>query len=503
MKRFLIIVSMLSLLAMSIHAAAYRLQLGAFASSQKKYAEQLVAKATNAGIDADIVTRRVDGKPYLLFQTPSRPHVRDLKIWEKRAKSAHLDYFIRRADNLSELTKMPPAPPKIKADAVHRSVSGNKVENALFADNPRFREIIDKGLEIRETLRRNKEHFLESYREESAVSPLQAKLKFERAVNRERNGADVGLLWNIFDGGLFGQRRHAARIAAKSVAYENEIEKISDNYVKMAKIEIAEIKKNIGFYYTTLQTGLMKKMVRHYKRALAAGTVTRTLYDRFVRDYAQKRKSLEYLAYQNYEKFDKRYAPLISNIEKVKLLDIDTLRQIAMQKILTRQQEVARYNDLKSSTGWKENMKAKAYLDRKQYTFIDRRETLAGIELNIPLTLRDGTGYAKEQQKLMREAHRAEQLMLKKEIEAIYLDIAYRKSEIEKQKKHGEFLKKRMQSIAVRRSAPIASEKGDLYLESMQNRLDMLETEQRVWELRTDILLDLIQLQYTSGVQIL
>ncbi len=491
-----------------LQAASYTLQLGAFDVSHpaqaKEAAQELIEKAKAAGIETRQVVRRVGSHRYLLVQTEVYPRVADLAEIKKRAKRARLDFFIRPVSDSKRAADKPPAPPKpVKTTSSATKTQHTASTDDLFASNSRFREIIEEGLEIRQRMYMDKERFLESYREHISGAPLEAKLKFERAVGAERDGADVGLLWNIYDGGLFGKKRIQTRTLAKSLAYENDIGKISDTYAKMAQLEIAGIKKNIDYIFTREESGVLQEMLRHYRRRLASGLITRNMYDTLFTRYQQKRKSLDYLAYQTFEKFDSRYRKLVTGIEDVKLLDIKTLQQVALQNLLSRQREELRYVKLSTEERWYDGIRVRGFLDRKQYTFIPRRETLAGIELNVPLSIKHGDSYARAQRTLLKQKHASEKLLLAKEIDALYMDIAYRKSEIEKLKKALHLSQKSLRRIALKRRAPIASERADLYYQQMQQRLALVEDQHRIWSLRADILLDLIQLQYTSGVRIL
>ncbi len=491
-----------------LHAAQYTLQFGAFdythPAEAKKNAMKLVQKAKAAGIDVHLVIHRVADQKYLLVQTTTvRPKVAQLRALRKKAIAGHLDFYVRRVAGRAQKQMLPPPPHIPDPIALLLKTEETPLSENFFAHNPRFREIIEEGLHIRRQMRQNKKNFLDSYIRYVSKTPLEAKLKYERAVDAGREGADVGLLWNIFDGGFFGKRSLTYKKLARSLVYDKEIDKITDSYSKMAQIEIAEVKKNVDYYYTRQQTILMKEMLKHYQKGLTAGIITQSRYNTLKSLYDQKRKSLDYLKYQNYEKFDNRYQKLISKIEYVKLLDIDSLQQVALQNIISKQQEEDRYTKLTTSQDWRDRVKAKAFVDRKQYTFIPRRETLAGIELDIPLTMQNDHTYAKAQKLLLKQKHESEKLLLEKEIEAVYMDIAYRQNEIEKQKKSLSLAKKNLKTIALKRGAPIASQKGDLYYEAVQERLNMLQSNQRIWELRADILLDLIQLQYTSGIKIL
>ena len=501
------------IIASTLSAAHYTLQLGAFDNSRpdraKRYAQELVEEATRAGIRTVMKVRRTKGGSYLVVETPPAERISALREVRKKAAKAGLEGFIRRVSETGisrPVTPVPPAPPPVpKLKERVQTQPGEDLSHHFFGENPGFCEIIEEGLQVRQEMRRQKQRFLKSYERSVSGSPLEARIKLERAVAAERDGADVGLSWNILDGGLFGSKARDRKRVSRSLAYEKEIERIGNDYMKMAQIEIDQIKKTIAYYYTVQQVRVLEKMVGRMRRALASGRVTQDGYDTLANLLDQKRRTLGYLRYQNFERFDTRYRKLIEKIEHIGLLDLDTLTQVAFQQLSAREKAERRYLRMTADEGVLDRIKAGLFIDRKQYTFIPRRETLAGIDIRVPLDLPGkGKAYAKLAEEHLARRQRSARTLLRKELESLYMDVAYRKNEIRKLHKSVSLLQRRLERLLYKVRVPVPGERGgQLRSEAMETRLKILEVRQRIWEFRADILRDLIALQYTGGVKIL
>ncbi len=375
----------------------------------------------------------------------------------------------------------------------------------FFGENGEMRKIIEEGLQIKSHMQAEKARYLDAYESSMRRNGLSAVLGAERALGQKRNGFATGLRWSLFDGGYFGSREDARRKRLQEeIAYNREIEGVVSAYTKIAALEIGSIRHTIAYHYSGMKRPILKRLLRQAKRKLHSGIITRATYRQIKALYDKNEKALHYLKFHQGKKFDQKYRKLIEKIETVKLLPLDRITERAVAHAVSVENARAKLQLADDPEGIADHIKTTLYLDRKQYTFVDRRETLAGVGVAIPLDTFSKSDELRSvtKQHLKIEARSAE-LLLRKEIAARYDDIAWHKDLIAKYKRQIALYRGDISQLQARDRYAIAAAYGDSQIDTAMTKLKLLEERQHIWEERCEILINLIRLQYLSGIKIM
>lgn len=493
------------------YADGYRLFFGAFDATRPAVAEQHAKAVEERLHKADIEAvreRTADGKLLVVKSRMFSSYDR-LKEVKERASHADVDYFVKRyregaqkrAGVDRKTSRMPCSKQKVRARFPHNPTSE---ERAFFGENKALVALIEEGVRSREKLQKDHKAYLKSVKEAYREKGLEVRLGAERAINRGQNGFDTGFAWNMLDGGYLGNRKAVEEIAArKSMAYARDIDQISANYEQAAQYELESVGNTIHGYYTKRRVDVWKRLRAYSAKALREGSISSVVHADIKEAYRRERASSTYLSKLRQRPFDRRHYTLLHAIEKVRLLPLKRLTEKALAEAPSLQILRERLKLHQVEDGWTDRLKAELYVDRKSYTFIDRRETLAGLKVRIPLKSVEAKRHLQkmEADRIALKLESAQRL-LGEEIARYYHEISSLQNSL-KQLRHAVAAKKG--SIAfydrVYRES-VDSQGSDAYIKKMKSRVRLLDLKEKVWVTRIQILRDLITLQYLSGVKI-
>jgi len=380
------------------------------------------------------------------------------------------------------------------------------VQTMLFGENRTLRHLLEDGLNFRKDMMRTKEEYLNAYEAQFKRTALEAQLSAQRALDTKRNGFETGVAWHLFENGYLGAKSLAVRKRVqKGIAFEHDVDTVLSNYAEVAYYEIEDIKRTILYKYAQRRVELMKRGVTKARHKLHAGLLTRLAYERIETAYKKSQKTLEYLFVPTLKPFDDKYFNLISHIEKKRLIDVEKLKRLTLKNAPSVKIEKEKLAEALLDDDWKNHLKGELYLERKEYTFVDRRETLGGLQLRIPL---DRYGKNAELKRLERAYSRQKlksiKLILEKRVAYLYSRIGFAREQIDRLKKEHRLSLHQLQQYRYKAGHPSGEKERD---NSWEKRLmiekSLLDTEQNVWLQRADILSALLKLQYLSGVRLL
>ncbi len=507
-----------ALLHGALFADSYRLFLGTYDASHpqraRKNAQEAVEKAAAAGIETEVVTSRNKKGTFLIVQTAILPDKKAFLQLKSAAERAHLDFFVKQYDTAHKPVS---GQREVKPAKLHKAQKSAKKSgkrsaaqtesDPFFGSNETMVEILEGGLALKEKMLTQKGAYLKHVSRAYRDSGLSLKLVGERAINSERNGFETAIVWDLLGGGLLQKRGEVRRMQIeKGIRFDSENRHITENYRELALYEIEAIKNRIQRHFSGMRVALLEKMRRYARKRLREGYLTQDRYEAIKSAYTTEHERLLYYESVTQKRFDRRYRSLIAKIEKVRLLPPVRLQEEALQKSLDLQILKERLALIGSDGGWQKRVRADIYLNRKEYTFIDRRETLAGMHLKIPFNLLDD-GDEKEMEKIEKEQLQrkieSEEMLLKRRVLHAYDAVRYRQNRIVRL---SEAIAKERKTIALlrkREKLALSAESGDTKLQKLEHRLQILALQRERWLLRAEILEELATLQYLTGIRIL
>jgi len=376
----------------------------------------------------------------------------------------------------------------------------NKAD-VLFGENNTLVHLMEEGLDFRQKLAETKTRYLALQKQKMETSGLSLNLDAERALKRERNGYTTELSWDLLDNGYFGSRKEAERkVIQESISFERMTENLIENYSRVANYEIEDIKHYISLIFAKRKRKKIEKYLSIAKQKLEKGFITKWDYNKIAVFYQKNKTALDYLSHKAGKPFSKKYASLIENIENTKLLDAEMIRNYTLQNAPVLKMEKERAKLLSNQENWQEKVKAEVYLSRKEYTFIQRDETLAGVEIEIPL---DGFDDDKELMKLEKMysgwKRKSLEMLLQKEVDNLLEELTTYKEQIAKIRK--EMAHRQEQVALAKQGLEQVSRSSDQTIWSVT--LELIDLEKELWLKRADILSALLKLQYLSGLRVL
>lgn len=495
-------------------ADSYKLFLGTFDDSYperaQKHADEIVKKAQAAGIETHIKKVRNQKGTFRIVESVRFKDKAAFIRAKNGAKRAGLDFFSKRYPSATNANKREVSQKREKKSlhrgAKQRGKSAVKTKPSLFfGSNDTMVRVIEEGLALQKQMASEKRDYLKSVAKAYDDSGLALKLVGERALNSERNGIETAIVWDLLDGGYVQKRRiKREKELQKGIHFDTGSKNISENYRRLASYEMEAVKNSIRHHFTKERTALLEKMKRESKKRVQQGLLTGDRYDRIRTEYRKERESLLYFEKVIKKPFDMRYRRLVKKIEKIRLLSRERMQKEAVKNSIDLKVLKERSKLLETDYGWTSKVKADIYLDRKQYTFIDRRETLAGMHVKIPFNLLSDERemLAIEKRQLQRKL-KSEKMLLKRIVAQYYDSISYKQNKITRITEEIAMARKEISMVAKKRRLGIITQNSDPRLEKMRHRLHILKLQEDRWLLRADILQELVELQYLSGIKVL
>ena len=480
--RFLVLITPLLYAQAPQHFFA---RFGSFDTTQQKELEQLKKHLDEAGIGYRL--RQRNGK---------------VVVESKEAVSAEkIDMITPYVDNLKlfkvENVQKPGKKERHFENGIQKSVIDD-LTNTLFGTNDVLVYLMEEGLSFRKSLEETKDRYLRLHKARLQSSGLTLKGGAERAIEHERNGYYAGISWELFDQGYFGSKAASRRAALnKAVDFERNIAETTANYAKIARYEIEAIKQHIFYTFAKQEAKMLRTYLRRLDRQLRQGLITRITRDRYATMLQKTETMQRYLAGQRGKAFDAKYRKLISRIEKTKLLAREKVKAYTIKNAPQIKMEEQRAEAASSSDSLLEKIRASLFVERKSYTFITRDETLAGIDVKLPLDIDTSSDELRKLEKqYSRQRRKSIEAVLRHQVDALLDTVAYHKERIAEIQKELAY-EKRLSKLS--RSGRQAAAGRDPFLIDLK----ITELTRDLWLERADVLGALLRLQYLSGVKLM
>ncbi len=389
-------------------------------------------------------------------------------------------------------------------DDLNQSAVSSGEGEVLFGENLTLRHLLEDGLSFRKDMMRTKEAYLKLYEAQFKRAALEAKIVAERALDSERNGYETGISWNLFGNGYFGSRSFAAeQKAQKNIAFEHDVDTVLSNYAEVAYYEIEDIKRTILYRYAQKRYMLLQKGMMTARRKLQSGLLTRLAYERIETAYEKSKKAKEYLLVNEPKPFDQKYRKLITVIETKKLIDAQKLTKLTLAHAPSVKIEKQKLTQSTMDDDWKQHLKAELYLKRKEYTFVDRQETLGGLQVRIPLeSYSKNRELVRLEKEYSRQKMRSLKLILGKKVRYLYDRITYNREQIDRMQKERTLAQHQLEQYRYKVTHPAGERMRTRWENMLMTEVNILDLEQNIWIARADILSALLKLQYLSGVRL-
>jgi len=377
-------------------------------------------------------------------------------------------------------------------------------EELLFGENPTLRHLLEDGLSFRKDMMRTKEAYLKLYEAQFKRTALEARMGAERAFNRESNGYEAGVAWNLFENGYFGSQSFAEeKKVQQSISFEHDVDTVLANYAEVAYYEIEDIKRTILYRYAQKRYALLEKGMVTARRKLQNGLLTQLAYERIETAYAKSKKTQEYLFIKEPKPFERKYRKLIAAIETKKLIDTQKLTKLTLLHAPSVKIEQQKLAQSILDDDWKQHLKAELYLKHKEYTFVDRQETLGGLQVRIPLeSYKKNRELVRLEKEYSQQKMRSLKLILGKKVSYLYDRITYNKEQIYRMQKERVLAEHQLEQYRYKVSHPAGERMRTGWENMLMTEVNMLDLEQNIWIARADILSALLKLQYLSGVRL-
>jgi len=479
MKIFLI----LSLTVFTLFAASekyFMVHFGKYRLNEYTKAEKLWQTLRSKGIESELYQ---DEKQNVVVVKSTKP-LRYAQIKDLGMDLKEIELFPVPGTNVSH---------KTQNDATDKDA-------ILFGNNPTLVHLMEEGLDFRQKLAQTKARYIALQKRKVEKTGLSLDLEAERALERERNGYTAEINWDLLHNGYLGSRKEAERKALeKSISFEKMTQKLIDDYSRVATYEIEDIKQHISYIFANKKVQKAKSYVNRAKKKLNKGLITKWEYNKVAVMYHKYKTELEYLSSAKGKPFSRKYYALIKNIEKSKLLENALIYEHTLKNAPSLKMEKQRTALLSESDDWRENIKAQFFLGRKQYTFIRRDETLAGLEVRIPLEYFGEEEELTKLEKIYSEwKQKSTELLLRKEIDNLTESLGEYKEQISRINKEIDYRRQQL-SLLERSLTQTTTNPEDKWVEHMK----LIDLEKELWLKRADILSALLKLQYLSGIRVL
>ncbi len=390
-------------------------------------------------------------------------------------------------------------------DDLNQSTVLQGEEEVLFGENPTMRHLLEDGLGFRKDMMRTKEAYLKLYEAQFKKTALEVNIGAERALYSERNGYETGISWNLFDNGYFGSRSVAAeKKIQKSIAFEHDVDTVLSNYSEVAYYEIEDIKRTILYRYAQRRHVLLQKGMVTARKKLRNGLLTRLAYERIETAYEKSKKAEEYFFVKEPKPFDRKYRKLIAAIETKRLIDVQKLTKLTLAHAPSVKIEKQKLAQSTMDDDWKQHLKAELYLERKEYTFVDRQETLGGLQVRIPLeSYSKNRELVRLEKEYSRQKMRSLKLILGKKVRYLYDRITYNREQIDRMQKERTLAQHQLEQYRYKVTHPAGERMRTRWENMLMTEVNILDLEQNIWIARADILSALLKLQYLSGVRLI
>ena len=479
---------------------SYELQLFATKSDSSQGIQSMLKRGSSAGLGCYVSKEnRADGT-YRLVRCDKTTNYNDIVKSIKKAKNAGLDHYLLKSN--SKIQKSPNIAPAV----VGKVVKIDDLSGLFFGNNEELMRILqNKNVISKSELNQRKAIYLKNIASSEKISGLSLRGNGANNFDIDRLAYNVRLQWDILDGGYIGSQKDVQKTLLRK---ELEYERIMDEY-RQSNLELSLYKMNfisnyIKYSFLRQQEQILYEVIKKSQKKYEASLLTSNIFFKRKKAHDHIKQTLTYYEEMEKEQFDGRIKSFVSRIEYINIAN----RQSLVKHAYLNSFEIKNsQNKIKLSNieeNWMDRLKTNVYIEEKKIVYLNNSETVAGLQVQIPLDFNYDSSKAKNIE-IKTNSLKAESLkrLIVKNIDDIYHKIAYHKSYIENLKSDIGLYENESKTLYLQSKFPLEKQTKDLQYESEMLKLTISKHNQKIWQERTEILKLLLKLQNISGVKIL
>ncbi len=482
----------------------YELQLYASKTDDIKSMNKIINKASKADLECSITHDHI----YSFVKCDQNSRWKDILHSAKKAKKANLKYFISKMKNRTkEEIRVEPVM-IIESEPKREKISTiKKIENGFFSDNSELLNMLyNQDSNSKLYLQNKKNQYLKNIEEVNSFNGLY--FKGRSALNLEEKKLDYNLRieWNILEDGYLGSKKDAKNaILKKELDYNRLLDEINSANLELSLYKISAINNFIRYQFSKYKETILHNILEKENQKYRASLITSKKLNKLSKEYETIKQTRDYYAQLEHQKYDIKMKNFMQSIEKINLIDKESLAKEAYSNSFLLQRAKNKISQVKNSEKWSDEIKTNLYIENKKHFFLNSTDTIAGVQVQLPLDFNDNK--RDEVQKIELEATKVKESVIKKlifqTIEESYHKISYYKTNISTLQEELKYYQNRANETSIKSKYPLPSQKGDPVSKLANIELSISDVSQKIWEQKTEILRELLKIQYISGVQVL
>jgi len=470
----------------------YELQLLASKSGDTKAINRVLNSAKIAGLSCYQIKEAREDEVYTFIRCDKTDDFNMIKESAQRAKRAGLNYYIFQ---------------RKKHDKDLKSASYFKYDlnEKLFGNNEELIKLLhNKNRVTKEELQKRKNIYLKTLLDQHSFNGLYLKGSSSRNFTKQRTGYDMRVQWNIFDDGYLESKNDLQEILLKKeLDYDLILDRYRSANLELSIYKMQAISNFINYHFFKQQETLLLNIYKKAKKQYDVSLITASKLYSYKKSMQKVKHMVFFYENTNKEPYDVQLKPFIENIENGYMVDKERLVTHVLQNSIELKKIYNKISQLSFEKNWQDGFKTNLYVENKKYDYLDESDTVAGIQVQIPLDFKSQNDPSKNMEI---EAYNEQISYIKKlitnNVDDIYRKINYHKSYINSLKSDISFFQHEEQALKLKLKYPLPK-KEDLSLELSKLSLDISKLNQEIWLERTQTLKLLLKLQSISGIQIL
>jgi hypothetical protein len=476
----------------------YELQLLATKSNDTKELKKVLNSAKTVGLGCYKSKEvRQDGV-YYFIRCDKTENYKDIKKSMQKAKLAGLNSYIVQTDKNTKTVKKP-----VKADDKITIFENN---DKLFGNNEELIKLLHNENEVtKEELEKRKKLYLKTILDQQSSNGLYLKGSNSRNFTKQRTGYDLRLQWNLFDGGYLESQNDLQEILLqKELDYDHILDKYRSTTLELSIYKMQAIDNFINYHFFKQQEAILSNMYKRAKRQYDSSMITASRLYSYKKSLQKIRHMLFFYEYTEREPYDIKLKSFIENIENGSLVEKERLVKHVFKNSIELKKIYNKISQASIDKSWKDGFKTNLYVENKKYDYLDESDTVAGVQVQIPLDFNTQNRESKDMEiEANKEQIKYIKKLITKKIDDIYRKINYHKSYIKSLKSDITFFQHEVKVLKLKSKYPLPKERKDSVPELEKLYLDISKLYQDIWLERTETLKLLLKLQSVSGIQIL
>ncbi len=478
----------------------YELQLYASKTDDMISMNKIIEKASQVDLSCLIVKKG----EYSLVKCDQNRDWKEIQHSATKAKKANLEYFILNMKEDKEKNQ------KIstKIEKRVKKVSDiQSVEDQFFSDNSQLINILyNQESNSKIYLNSKKEQYLKNIATINSFNGAYFKGRTSTNLNKKKLDYDLKFEWNILNDGYIGSKKEAQNeVLKKELDYNRLLDEINSANLEISLYKIDAINNFINYQFSKHKEIILHDTLEKEQKKYKASLITSAELNRLAKSYEATKQLTDYYALLEHQKYDYKMRNFIKDIENLKLTDKDRVVNEAFSNSFLLQRSKNQISKAQNIDTWSDEVKTNIYIEHKKQFFLDSSDTIAGVQVQIPLYFNDDK--RDEIKKIEIEATKIKENSIKKiisqNISDTYQKISYYKTNIKTLQEELKYYQDKKSAISLKLKYPLPSQKEDFTKKLTEVELSIVDISQKIWEQRTQIVKELLKIQYISGIQVL